>query len=71
MTTSQKGEIIAILENAKGDDFDRARHAFAFMNPREMQMPHGESGKTREQVLEGYRRHNAKIDSLIEAVKAS
>ena len=43
-----------IVENAVGDDLERARASFRGMSDKELDEQHGQSGMTRRQVLEGY-----------------
>ena len=62
--------IIRLLEIAKGDDLQRARFAFRHYSPEEMNKPHGESGKTRAEIIAAYEAHEAKIDSAIAWVRA-
>ena len=58
------------LLNLRGDNTARARHAFSRFTPKEMQEQHGESGRTRAQVLAEYEAHDAKIDAAIAWVKS-
>lgn len=58
------------LSNLRGDDTARARHAFSRCTPKEMQEQHGQSGKTRSQILAEYEAHDAKVDAAIAWVKA-
>ena len=58
------------LSNFRGDDTARARHAFSRFTPKEMQEQHGQSGKTRAQILAEYEAHDAKVDAAIAWVKA-
>ena len=44
-----------IVEDARGDDLERAERAFAGMSNKELNEPHGASGKTHREILEGYR----------------
>lgn len=62
---SVKAKIISILEQSKGDDLYRAQLAFRNHTPAEMQYQYGQSGKTCQEILDGYKRHNDEIDSLI------
>ncbi len=51
-------ERVAFLKRAieafRGDDLWRARAAFKDLSASEMAKQHGQSGKTRQQILEGY-----------------
>jgi hypothetical protein len=62
--------IIQCLENAKGDDSYRAKLAFKGMTHQQMQEKHGQSGKTRQQILDGYLAHDSFVEQAIEWVKA-
>ena len=54
LTASEK--LRRIVDAARGDDLERATRAFAGMTSAALDEPHGESGKTRREVLDGYRR---------------
>ncbi len=43
-----------LVRSTEGDDFGRARRTFAHCSPEEMQEQWGQSGRTRQQVLDGY-----------------
>jgi len=58
------------LSQLKGDDLARARHAFKRFTPEEMKQHHGESGKTRAQILAEYEAWDTKIDAAIAWVKS-
>lgn len=70
MTKQQATAIVRILENAKGDDSYRARTAFRNCTAEEMQRGYGDSGKTRQEILDGYIKHDERIEELIDAVNA-
>lgn len=53
------------LGNAK-DDFWRASHRFVGYLPAEMQKQYGESGTTRQQILDNYK---ANCDRLLKAIE--
>lgn len=61
---------IRALENMKGDDTYRAECAFLHFTPKQMDQPHGMSGKTRAEILAGYRAHDAQINAAISWVKS-
>lgn len=69
MNAHQKIAIRA-LEQCKGDDTARARHAFSRFTPEEMNEQHGEIGKTRAEILAEYERADAEIDAAISWVRA-
>lgn len=62
--------IISALENMIGDDTHRARARFRNFTLEQMQEQHGESGKTRAQILAEYEAYDAKIRATIDWVKA-
>jgi hypothetical protein len=49
--------IIAAIDRARGDDFERAQHASGRMNDTELDKQYGQSGQTCRQVLQGYKDH--------------
>ena len=57
MTAKEK--LIRIVEEAKGDDLERAEHAFRGMTKDQLSEPYGHSGSTCGQILDGYRRERA------------
>lgn len=64
-----------MLSTDRGDDLERAEHAFRFLGQEEMQKQYGQSGQTCQQILDGYRdgraRHNEIADWLTKIVEAS
>lgn len=66
-----KDKIIRILQNAKGDDTARAKIAFKNLSKKEMEFQHGYSGKSRQEILDGYLAHDKEIDDLIDIIKHS
>lgn len=52
---------------ARGDDYERAKLAFDRMTPEQMQEQYGQSGKTRQQVLDRYRQYTEQCDAAIKA----
>lgn len=61
---------IQALGQMKGDDLYRARAAFRGLTPAQMHEQHGQSGKTRAQILDEYEAYNAKVDAAIRWVDA-
>ena len=61
--------IINALVSYRGDDYARAVAAFRGMGYEEMQREHGESGITRQQLLDSYRKHADACDECIAYVK--
>lgn len=51
-----------IVADAKGDDLERARSAFRGMSERQLDQQHGQSGRTRRQILQGYEEDRAEYD---------
>jgi hypothetical protein len=66
---SHKDLAIRALQAAKGDDLLRARHAFKGFTPEQMEEQHGQSGKTRREILNEYQAHADKHDSAIAWLK--
>ena len=62
---------IRALQDMKGDDLYRAKRAFSGYTPKEMQEQHGQSGQSRQEILDGYAAQNRKVDEAIEWVKAA
>lgn len=61
--------IISALGNMIGDDTVRARAAFRNLTPEQMQEQHGQSGRTRAQIIAGYEERDAKVRAAINWVK--
>lgn len=57
MTPQEK--LKRIIENAKGDDLERARRSFHGMSSRQLDEQHGQSGRTRRQILQEYEAERA------------
>lgn len=51
--------ILKAIHAYTGDDLERARMSFIQFTPRQMQEQHGQSGRTRQEVLDGYVRERA------------
>lgn len=51
---SAKQKLMRIVENGKGDDLERARHAFRHLGENGMNMEWDKSGKTCQQILVEY-----------------
>jgi hypothetical protein len=62
---------IRALEDMRGDDLARAKRAFAGMTSAQMKEQHGQSGKTRAQVIAEYVEHEATINAAIRWVEAA
>jgi len=64
MTPKQKA--ISILKSTMGDDAYRARMSFAGCTPEQMKQQYGESGKTRQEILDGYEKSEAEHQAAID-----
>lgn len=53
MTAKEK--LIRILENAKGDNLERAEMSFGKLTEDQLKEEWGRSGRTKGEILEGYR----------------
>ncbi len=54
-----KQKLLSIVERSRGDDLERAEHAFRGMSDLQLDQQHGESGQSRRQLLESYRQERA------------
>jgi hypothetical protein len=62
-TTRQKIDyILRKIEATRGDDLERAKKFFAEFSEQEMNEQHGQSGRTRREVLKGYEESRALHD---------
>jgi len=48
------------MSQAHGDDLERANYAFRGLTAEQLKLPHGQSGKSREEIWNGYKEHRAK-----------
>lgn len=55
LTTQQLYKIQKLIKDSQGDDLERAHAAFRGLSSPQMEMLYGQSGKTRQQILDGYR----------------
>ena len=67
MTPKEKA--IQIIQNAIGDDLERATRAFAYHTPSMLQAEYGQSGRTCIEVLEGYQKDRAEVVAALNWVK--
>jgi len=65
MNEKDRAEIIDILHAERGDDLARAHLAFRGLTEKEMQEKHGQSGRTRAEILAGYEQRDARLRHLI------
>jgi hypothetical protein len=70
MELTPKQKAIAILESTKGDNAYRARMAFRGLSPERMQELYGDSGETRQAILDGYEKEEREHLAALEWVKA-
>ena len=68
MTKNDKETILIALKVYRGDDLERATSAF---RGSDLTQQYGESGNTRQQILDNYRKHVTKVESAIRAVEAA
>ena len=54
MTAKEK--LMQIVERAKGDDLERAERAFRGLTGDQLNEEYGQSGRTKGEILEGYRK---------------
>jgi hypothetical protein len=63
MSEFTKAQIVDYIQRAihdrTGDDLERARAAFNWCTPEEMNQKYGASGKTRAEILGGYEQERA------------
>ncbi len=59
-TRDLQAYIIKAMNNARGDDLERANLSFSYMTSAERMREHGQSGKTREQIWDEYKLARAK-----------
>lgn len=55
--SDEKDFIRRAIQNAKGDDLERAEDAFRGMSDDELDRQYGQSGQTRREILDGYREY--------------
>ena len=67
MTPKQKA--IQIIKGSFGDDLERMERLVSRLTRAEMRSIHGNSGKTYQEVLDGYRKERAEIEAALEWVK--
>jgi hypothetical protein len=70
MTKETKLLVLDGLSRLRGDDYERASRAFHGLTPEQMQEQHGQSGNTRQEILDSYRTHREAVDKAIAEVKA-
>lgn len=66
---NEKETIIKALENYRGDNLYRAKAAFKNYTEERLNSEYGESGKTPNEILAGYEKHEANIDAALTWIK--
>ena len=61
---------ISIILGSFGDDLERAKAAFRGYTPEEMQKEYGASGRTCQEILDGYKKDRAEREAVLEWVKS-
>lgn len=54
----------------RGDDLERAKAAFKYCTPKEMKQLYGQSGQTRQQILDEYQEHCDRVDEAVRWLKS-
>lgn len=70
MTQEMKDYIIKTLKYSKDDSLERAQRAFMGLSADQMNQQHGQSGRTRKEVLDCYQEARDKTNAAIDAVEA-
>lgn len=71
MTPAIKQTILAALAQYRGDDLERAKAFFGRFTAEQMEQQHGESGKTRTEILREYHVHAEKTEAAVRFVEAA
>ena len=61
--------IIGCIENNRGDDLQRAKAAFRNFSAEEMKEEHGQSGRTRREILDEHWNHDKDCNAAISLVE--
>lgn len=69
MCETIKTFVVQCIKQAKGDDLHRAKSAFKNFTHQKMNEEYGQSGKTPQQIIDGYKAHEQKCNAAIEAVE--
>ena len=65
-----KQKLLAALDRYHGDELDRATRAFARCTPEQMQQQYLSSDQTRQEILDMYSKHEARVKRAIEYVRS-
>ena len=68
---THKQRAIQAVSNMRGDDLYRAQHTFRGLSPDDLKEQHGQSGKTRQQILDEYQKFHDDCTATITAIEAS
>jgi len=63
-------KLLRIVENAKGDDLERAERAFAGMTDEQLDRQYGHSGQSHRSILEGYRKERDEWEAAHQLAQA-
>lgn len=64
-----KAFILDCIEARRGDDLYRTQSAFRHCSPEEMSQQYEKSGRTRQQIIDGYKIREEKCNAARELVK--
>lgn len=67
--TSPSETVLRALAQARGDDAYRARMAWGNLPDAELDKEYGESGRTRRQIMAGYKAHEDELDRAVQWIK--
>ena len=60
-----KQVILDALHRYGGDDLERAEMAFRHLSKEQLNQEHGQSGKTCQEILDGYKKHRSEVKNAI------
>lgn len=69
MTATIRKTLLDALDVYQSDSLERAEFAFRGFTPAQMAQQYGQSGQTRQEVLDGYRQHRAIVTTAREWVE--
>lgn len=58
-----KAVLLDALRQYRGDNYERAMHAFKGLTPEQMAQEYGQSGFTRQELLDIYRKHVGEVEA--------
>ena len=64
-----KDKLIRIVESAKGDDLERAEMSFGRLTKDQLKEEYGRSGRTKGEILEGYRQEREEWKEAYDLVR--